>query len=274
MLNKMYIYKPDTREKIVITQKNVGFSFLKHRLSSPNLVTEYIQFDNTDGAIDVPGVFRSKIISCDFVIKNKTYFEFFAKQQDIIRLFFERNAYYISFEMMPGIWYLVKPLPFNLDRFGKHGIFTIDFDVFKGHGESLATTMSDFTFSENEWQLGQGIAMEDYKYKFMTNNFIIYNAGDLEIDPRKNKLLVTLSGKSDGSIRISNITTGDTFIYKLPMTATDTLTIDNAIPKMNGIPCGRNTNHGLISLAKGENEIEIKNMSYLSTSWDFSYLYM
>ncbi|HHR1927757.1 TPA: phage tail family protein, partial [Listeria monocytogenes] len=54
---------------------------------------------------------------------------------------------------------------------------------------------------------------------------------------------------------------------------TDTLIIDCATPRINGNPCGRNTNHGLISLKKGENLIEISNTSHLDTKWDFSFLY-
>ncbi|EAG7317977.1 phage tail family protein, partial [Listeria monocytogenes] len=101
----------------------------------------------------------------------------------------------------------------------------------------------------------------------------IYNGGSFDIDPREHYLAITLRGQNEGELTINNITTGDRFIYYPSLSTTDTLIIDCATPRINGNPCGRNTNHGLISLKKGENLIEISNTSHLDTKWDFSFLY-
>ncbi|PWR37492.1 phage tail family protein, partial [Listeria monocytogenes] len=134
-------------------------------------------------------------------------------------------------------------------------------------------TLSDSEIDCDKWQFGQGLAMEDYRYTHTKSRFVIYNGGSFDIDPREHQLTITIRGQNEGELVINNITTGDRFIYYPALSATDTLVIDSATPRINGNPCGRSTNHGLISLQKGENLIEISNTSHLDTKWDFSFLY-
>ena len=74
---------------------------------------------------------------------------------------------------------------------------------------------------------------------------------------------------------IFNKTTGDRFIYypSLSTNLGQTLVLDGVIPKLNGVSCGINTNHGLINLVEGANEIEIQNITRVKSSWDFRFLY-
>ncbi|MDT2400642.1 phage tail family protein, partial [Enterococcus avium] len=85
----------------------------------------------------------------------------------------------------------------------------------------------------------------------------------------------TLQGESGGNATIFNRTTGERFIY-FPEFSTNlgqTVTIDRVYPKLNGVSQGIDTNHGLITLAEGLNDIEIQNVANVETSWDFYYLY-
>ncbi len=138
----------------------------------------------------------------------------------------------------------------------------------------MASTLSDFSLS-NEWQFSQGLVAEDYKYTHQTSHFIIYNAGSFEIDPREHYLRIALEGESEGNVTIFNKTTGDRFIYypSLSTNLGQTLVLDGVIPKLNGVRCGINTNHGLINLVEGVNEIEIQNITRVKSSWDFRFLY-
>ena len=68
---------------------------------------------------------------------------------------------------------------------------------------------------------------------------------------------------------------GERFIYypELSTMNGQTLTLDRVIPKLNGVSCGINTNHGLITLPPGENHIQIQNLTRVKSTWDFRFLY-
>lgn len=194
--------------------------------------------------------------------------------QEIQNLVHRREYYYVTHSFMPGMKFAVNKATIEKEQlFGNEFIFTIMFNCFAGCAESLLSTLSDFTVMEKSWQFGQNLVSQNYQYKHTRNKFPIYNAGELTVNPRQHYLRIRLKGESDGNLQISNLTTGDTFIYNQPIALADTLTIENAIPKLNGVACGRDTNHRLISLKSGENLISIEGASSLSTEWDFYYLY-
>ena len=145
----------------------------------------------------------------------------------------------------------------------RYATYKATFTVFGGCSESMASTLSDFSLS-NEWQFSQGLVGEDYKYTHRTSNFIIYNAGDFAIDPREHALKITLEGESEGNVTIFNKTTGERFIYYPDFSTLlgQTLTLDRVYPNL-----------GLITLAVGTNEIEIQNVTRVESKWDFNFLY-
>ncbi|HIH2421217.1 TPA: phage tail family protein, partial [Enterococcus faecium] len=175
----------------------------------------------------------------------------------------------------PGKRFKVNPTNFEItEEENDYSTIEITFSIPSGSAESIATTLTDFNLEE-EWQFSQGLVAEDYKYTHQTSHFIIYNAGSFEIDPREHYLRIVLEGESEGNVTIFNKTTGDRFIYypSLSTNLGQTLVLDGVIPKLNGVSCGINTNHGLINLVEGVNEIEIQNITRVKSSWDFRFLY-
>ena len=140
--------------------------------------------------------------------------------------------------------------------------------------ESITITKKAY-FKGRWWQFSQGLVSEDYSYSHNTSHFTIFNAGSFEIDPRESDLRITLEGESEGNVTIFNKTTGDRFIYypSLSTNLGQTLVLDGVYPKLNGVSCGIDINHGLITLAEGVNEIEIQNITRVKSSWDFRFLY-
>ncbi|KGL44130.1 phage tail family protein [Listeria newyorkensis] len=285
-MNEMYIYKPDTGEQITVSKDTIGVDFLSHLLSSPEVETEFINLAGHDGMIDTDGTFESRKIICHFVTQAKDLHDFYLKQQEVYGLFFDRKGYYIRFKRMPGIQYMVKPLPFDITKANfKTGKFDIEFNVFRGYGESIGTTLSPFTTDSELWQTGQGLIGTEFEYSFATNRFKVFNAGDFDVNPNFHDLLITITGKSEnglrpddfasntGGMQLYNQTTGDRFIYYPALNEGEVLTIDGVYPKLNGIESGRSTNHELISLRKGWNAFEILNASRLNVSFDFPFLY-
>lgn len=236
---------------------------------------EFTSFQGSVGQRLVNHSFDSFPIMLDFDLKVSTLDDLVLRETELRELFSREAEYYFIYSKEPG-----KRYPVSLDSisvtkkafFMSH--FTVSYTVAKGYAESITSTLSDFSL-DDEWQFSQGILSEDYKYTHNTSRFSIYNAGSFPLDPRQAYLKITLQGESGGNANIFNRTTGDRFIY-YPAFSTNlgqTITLDRVYPKLNGVSRGIDTNHGLITLAEGLNEIEIQNVSNVETSWDFYYLY-
>ena len=210
-------------------------------------------------------------------------FDYFAKnlndliliETELRELFNKEAEYYFIYTKEPGKRYpvILESITPSRKAFFK-GNFSVSFSVYKGCSESMATTLSEFSLDE-EWQFSQGLEAGDYKYAHNSSRFQIFNAGSFEIDPRESYLKIILEGESEGEATVFNRTTGDRFIYypSLSENLGQTLTIESVYPKVNGINCGIDTNHALITLAPGINEIEIQNITRVKSSWDFRFLY-
>ncbi len=196
-------------------------------------------------------------------------------ETELRELFNKEGEYYFIYTREPGKRYpvTVESISSTKKAYFK-GNFVVSFSAYKGYAESMVTTLSNFSL-EDDWQFSQGLVSEDYSYSHNTSHFTIFNAGSFEIDPRESDLRITLEGESEGNVTIFNKTTGDRFIYypSLSTNLGQTLVLDGVIPKLNGVSCGINTNHGLINLVEGVNEIEIQNITRVKSSWDFRFLY-
>lgn len=236
---------------------------------------EFTSFQGSVGQRLVNHSFDSFPITLEFDLKVRTLDDLVLKETELRELLTREAEYYFLYSKEPGKKYpvvvdsiAVTKKAFFMSR------FTVSYTVVKGYAESITSTLSDFSL-DDEWQFSQGILSDDYKYIHETSHFIIYNAGSFEIDPREHYLRITLEGESEGNVTIFNKTTGDRFIYypSLSTNLGQTLVLDGVIPKLNGVSCGINTNHGLINLVEGVNEIEIQNITRVKSSWDFRFLY-
>lgn len=236
---------------------------------------EFTSFQGSVGQRLVNHSFDSFPIMLDFDLKVSTLDDLVLRETELRELFSREAEYYFIYSKEPG-----KRYPVSLDSisvtkkafFMSH--FTVSFNVFKGYAESITSTLSDFSLN-NEWQFSQGLVDGDYKYTHETSRFTIFNAGSFPVDPREVYLKITLQGESGGNATIFNRTTGERFIY-FPEFSTNlgqTFTLDRVYPKLNGVSRGIDTNHGLITLVEGINEIEIQNVANVKSFWDFRYLY-
>lgn len=273
MERKLWLDKPEDGSQTEVGQLK-GCHFLDLEISSPQPTTTYQQMEGADGSKDMGTTYGPRTLSASFLIEGDDVFSFQQLQREVWLLFLSREAYYVRCSDNPGMRWLVHAKPFEysvLDMLNK--TFTVELEAFQGFAESVGTTLDPFTFDSELWQNGQGLLGEDFQYQFSKNKFSVYNAGDLLVDPREHELLITIEGQSEGATRIHNKTTGDVFVYKPVLLGTDVLTIDGPYPKINGLHCGRSTDHGLIRLAPGWNDIEIHNAIGLQVSFLFRFLY-
>ena len=261
--------------KLLSLKDDLGFKCIEFERKAPQLNVEYQEFSGSNGSREVNSSFKPFTIEVKLFVEFKNMFDYQLKETELYAFLSEKDSYFIMTDREPGKRYLVHPSSIDLEEIGiRYATYNIVFNAFKGCSESLSTTLSEFSLSD-EWQFSQNLEAEDYVYELEVSRFQVFNAGDFSVDPRENDLRITLQGESLGNATIFNRTTGERFIYypSFSNNLGQTVSIDRVYPKLNGVHCGIDTNLELITLAPGINEIEIQNVANVKSSWDFRYLY-
>ena len=264
-------------DEIVELTNNSYLRLIDINIGMPVAKNEFVEFSGTNGKRLSNSAFDAFPITLSFDIRSReqSMFDLVLQKTELRELFTREPEFYLIYSKEPGKKYRVVYDSIDDERKGViYTRYTVNLEAIKGYSESIATTLTDFNLEE-EWQFSQGLVSGDYSYSHNTSHFTIFNAGSFEIDPREHYLRITLEGESEGNVTIFNKTTGDRFIYYPSLSANlgQTLVLDGVIPKLNGVSCGINTNHGLINLVEGVNEIEIQNITRVKSSWDFRFLY-
>ncbi|MHC5253228.1 phage tail domain-containing protein [Listeria kieliensis] len=241
---------------------------------APILKNNDLQFDYMDGSTEVDSNFQPFPFVLEFVLEVGGWVFLQTKLQEMYEVLYQRSAYYLHTNLMPGIFYKARVSDLQLTKWnGSIAQIKIEWSVIKGYGESIGTTLSDFSFHEDLWQIGQGLRYDDFKYRFNTNKFKVLNVGSLDIDPREHELNIRIKSKSLKEFTLINHTTRDKYVYYPQLRSVDELVISNATTLLNGVSCTRDTNKQLVSLKSGWNAFEIKNASDVNISFDFRFLY-
>ncbi|MGX0099671.1 phage tail domain-containing protein [Staphylococcus cohnii] len=119
-----------------------------------------------------------------------------------------------------------------------------------------------------KYGLADGINVDYLPYKFTTNEFTVWNGGNVTVDPRNMYLKINLTNvTTTGNLTIENITTGEKFIYK-EVISKNNLSIDGTKVLIGTSNKLRDTNRKFISLVKGINKIKITNGTFDSVAVD------
>jgi len=271
---QLYIDRNNNRQSL---EGVLGCRFLELTVSSPQPSTNYQQQEGLDGQSDGYTVYGPKTAKASFYLKAANTQEYQLLTREVWNFFYSREAYYISSSDMLGIRYLVHPKPMEFTRLNPYAAtFDIEFEVFKGYGESWATTLNDFTYEEEKWQIGMNLPLsEDLNYVISNQrSFKVYNASDITINPLlRHDLTIAISGVGS-YVKLVNKSTNDIFQYNKPLKQGDILVLTGIYPYLNNKHCGRDTNHGVITLSPLIfNEFELTGLSYSKISFDFPFLY-
>ncbi|MCG2355704.1 phage tail family protein [Staphylococcus epidermidis] len=199
-------------------------------------------------------------------------------KQRLRSILFRREPYYIVHSDMPGKKYAVYCEANAITDIGtKFGAFEISFNVFRGYSESLLDT-GQFSLSRaDKWQFENGLlADENIKYTHSTTSFKIVNGSSDTIDPlMRHKLKIKMNINAPKGFKMTNKTTGDVFEYTKELKSNKQLVIDGVHPIINKQRVGVNTNYQWITLAPGENEIEItgEGISNVKAQFIFNFIY-
>lgn len=236
----------------IIETEQYGIKLLTHSISSPSprVVTEEI--DNRDGYIELGTTFDGRKIRASFFMYAFDKYDYPLLRNEVFRIFATKELFYFHEPNQKRRW-LVRSNGFDLERFSpRGGTFEIEFSSPSPFGESIKPT----------------------SYTFTTPTFRVFNAGDIDIDPRVLPLKIEFKGAST-NLTITNQTTGDTWQYTGTTQAGDTIILDGVRALKNGLSIFGNTNRKLITIKPGWNDFSVAGTTgAFEISFNFHFYYL
>ena len=110
-------------------------------------------------------------------------------------------------------------------------------------------------------------------FKTPEQSFNIYNAGNVKIEPESMMLNIIFNNLNGSKLTLKNKSTDEEFIFENSMPTGTQLRIEGMVVRQNLINRFRDTNKKFISLAPGENQIEISGVTFDDVRFEFKYLY-
>ena len=160
-----------------------------------------------------------------------------------------------------------------------NGDITIEF-VTSGlpFAESIYTTLelhdSGYSATAEKYGLVDNIDDEKVQYRFTSNNFTVYNAGNVTVEPESMYLRIIASEvTSSNNFTIRNKTTGDEFVLKRESRGSHVRLIGMVISMGSITNVFRDTNRRFIRLAPGDNQFEVLNGTFTEISFEFKQYY-
>ena len=261
----------------VIDTKDTPLQLLTLWRESVEHRTETQQLPGADGLIHVETTYGARRLVGTFFFDSRDIYDYYLILNEIYKLFASKKPFYLTHsEREPGKrWLLQAQNTYTPEKIGHVGTFEIEFLSYSPFSESVGTTQDDFTFDSELWMIGMGLQAEDYTYTHTTNDFVIHNPGDREINPRETPLVIEVTANEAGTgMTITNNTTGDEWSYTGTINPGDVIKLDGIKSYRNGLSIFRDTNRKLITLAEGENDITISGLTDFEVSFDFRFYYL
>ena len=274
---KLFIKPPDGDE-IDAEDITSGLRYLDDD-SDPILTNTYAQDAVTDGQAYSYSQIGMNTINSRFFLKYSDWYDYKMKKHEIARFFMQKGLYRIRTDAEPGIVKFVRAGNFEIKNpeDGTHIVqFTIPFDNPSGVKWSYAYSDELMEYDKNLWQYGMNLPNgQDLQYHFInTHNFDIYNASDIDLDPREKYPVQIIVTGFHGKFDMINETTGDEIIYTEPLAPEDTLVWDKLSVFKNGKLDNGATNLAWIRLKRGWNHFKIYGYDNVDIRFHFRFVYL
>ena len=262
--------------------------------------------DGRPGSLDYGVSEGDRSISVPFILKAEDLHDYAHLRDELYSLLGDREPFYIremrrpktlqydfvSFGQSPkwssqtdneyvnGKQYLVRlDSTISPSQEGLRGEVSLEY-VTSGlpYAETIYTTLelhdNGYSSTAEKYGLVDNIDDEKVKYRFTENNFTVYNAGNVTIEPESMMLNIIVNAvQSDNNFTIRNKTTGEEIILNRA-SAGSHYRIQGMVISLGSISnIFRDTNRRFISLAPGDNEFEILNGTFEEIRFEFKFLY-
>lgn len=236
----------------IIDTEQYGIKLLTHSISSPSVSVVTEEIEGRDGYIEIDTTYDGRKIRASFFMRAVDRQDFPLLRNEVFRIFSTKELFYFHEPNQKRRW-LVRSNGFEIEKYlPRIGTFEIEFSLPSPFGESIKPT----------------------SYSFTTPTFRVFNAGDIDIDPRVLPLVITFAGSS-ANLTITNTTTGDTWAYNGTTQAGDTVTLDGVRSLKNGTSIFGQTNRKLITLKSGWNDFTVTGATEpFEISFNFRFYYL
>lgn len=250
---------------------------LFHQIPSLD-VNHVIESVEGRGSLVVGTQYQQRVITATLLYIVQDIYGYYLLRDELNALFARDEPFYIIFKREHWKRYKVRlAQQLEIEPNQHMNSFDISFRMDDLFAESVGTSLDLQNRGEWDadlWGFGSGIDYDtNYNYTFNTNNFLVKNIGNHKIDPRISNLEITLKGTFNSFVQITNHTTGDVYRFNNPLSSTDTLRLSGVRTLKNSLSAFKHTNHKLITLALGDNQITVEGGTIDSVVFDFRFLY-
>ncbi|KKI52960.1 Phage tail fiber [Staphylococcus equorum subsp. equorum] len=234
------------------------------------------QIDGVPGVVDYGYNYKGREVKMNFMTEHYhgTY-DHRLQRDEIYNLFDEYPFLYVSDDTVPSrMLKITVDGSFTPERYGYwYSTFEVDARItglpfWRTKYTTQEIESSGYSGLVEKYGMADGINVDYLPYKFTTNEFTVWNGGNVTIDPRNMYLKFNLINvTTTGNLTIENVTTGEKFIYKEAITNKN-LSIDGTKVLIGTSNKLRDTNRKFISLVKGINKIKITNGTFDSVAVD------
>ncbi len=238
--------------------------------------------DGIPGSIDYGFNYKSREITLTFWLKYKHgEHDYHLQKNEINHMLDQFEYFYISNDNVPSrviritIDEAYMPERIQMSNFSRLEVSARVSGLPFWRTKYTTQELNDSGYSAivEKYGTADGIHIDHTKYTHTTNEFTIFNSGNVTIDPRNMGLYIQARYvNSTGNFTIENITTGEKFIYKSSLDNYH-LILDGTKVKMGLYNRLRDSNRHFISLVPGENKIKISNGTFESITFDSPFYY-
>lgn len=243
-------------------------------IAQANPVENWSKVNTRDGQHMTSSSFDSRDIASTWMVEGNNEVEFRMLYAQLHDWLMDRDGFWIVFGNEPTFKYRVKTKVLTPTYFNeKQASVAITFNNYTGMRESVGTSLEIFDKNKNFFSYGMGIPNKDISFESKEKKFSIYNPSSVTIDPLIQRHFLKIHIRGSGSPTLTNQTTGESFTYNRVLSGNDELILDGVDPYINGKNDGINSDHGTITLVKGNNEFTISGLSNSDVSFEFYFIY-
>lgn len=232
------------------------------------------QIDGVPGVVDYGYNYKGREVKMNFMTEHyHGTFDHRLQRDEIYNLFDSYHYLYVSDNTVPSrVLKITIDGSFTPERYGYwYSTFEVDARItglpfWRTKYTTQEIESSGYSAVVEKYGMADGINVDYLPYKFTTNEFSVWNGGNVTIDPRNMLLNINLTNvTTTGNLTIENVTTGEKFIYKEAISKKN-LSIDGTKVLIGTSNKLRDTNRKFISLVKGINKIKITNGTFDSVA--------
>ena len=237
--------------------------------------------EGRSGIVDYGTNYVDRSVELSMWINSSDTTDYRLLRNELYALFDTGNAFYIEETRVPSrVLKVAVDESFIPDRLTIRNASvdvtcrTLDSVFWESKYTTLELHDSGYSATAEKYGLVDNIDDEKVQYRFTSNNFTVYNAGNVTVEPESMYLRIIASEvTSSNNFTIRNKTTGDEFVLKRESNGSHVRLI-GMVASMGSITnIFRDTNRRFIRLAPGDNEFEILNGTFAQISIDFKNYY-